>query len=112
MRTLGVLQVGEYSLKERFEMKYLHQVSYLRDTYGVDKHHICLVFCITCICELPQDITMFMWTTIVHSLSQVADRLMSSPRWVDRAAHNSTLVLNICPRHRGKVGNRKTSARG
>ena len=64
MQTLGALQVDEYSLKERFEMKYSHQVSCLLDTYGVDKHHVCLVFCIACICELPQDITMFMWTTI------------------------------------------------
>ena len=37
------------------------------------------------VCELPQDITMFMWTTIVQSLSQVADHPMSSPCWVDRA---------------------------
>ena len=59
MRTLGVLQVDEHSLKERFEMKYLHQVSYLRDTYRVDKHHACLVFYIACICELPHDIAMF-----------------------------------------------------
>ena len=86
MRTLGVLQVGEYSLKERFEMKYLHQVLYLRDPYGVDKHNVCLVFCIACICELLQDITMFMWT-ILYSLSQVADHPMSSPCWVDRAGH-------------------------
>ena len=41
------------------------------NTHGVDKHHVCLVFCIACICELPQDITMFMWTTIVHSLSLI-----------------------------------------
>ena len=82
-----MLEVDENSLKERFDMKYLHQVSYLRDTYGVDKHHVCLVFCIPCICELPQDITMFMWTTIAHSLSQVADHPMSSPCWVDRAGH-------------------------
>ena len=33
------------------------------------------------------DITMFMWTTTVHSLSQVADHPMSSPCWVDRAGH-------------------------
>ena len=82
-----MLQVDECSLKERFGMKYLHQESYLRDTYGVDKHNVCLVFCIACICELPQDITMFMWTTIVHSLSQVTDHPMSSPCWVDRAGH-------------------------
>ena len=74
-----MLEVDEYSLEELFEMKYLHQVSYLRGTYGVDKHHVCLVFCIACICKLPQDMTMFMWTTIVHSLSQVADHPMSSP---------------------------------
>ena len=43
------------------------------------------MFCIACICELPQGITMFMWTTIVNSLSQVADHPMSSPCWVDRA---------------------------
>ena len=30
---------------------------------------------------------MFMWTTIVHSLSQVADHPMSSPCSVDRAGH-------------------------
>ena len=28
---------------------------------------------------------MFMWTTKVNSLSQVADHPMSSPCWVDRA---------------------------
>ena len=28
---------------------------------------------------------MFMWTTIVNSLSQVADHPMSSPCWVDGA---------------------------
>ena len=55
------------------------------NTYGVDKHHVCLVFCIACIRELPWDITMLMLTTIVNSLSQVADRPMSSPCWVDRA---------------------------
>ena len=67
-------------------MRYLHQVSYLRDAYGVDKHHhACVVFCIARICELPQDITMFMWTTIVNSPSQVADHPKSSPCWVDRA---------------------------
>ena len=34
---LGCLEVVEYSLKERFNMKYLHQVSYLRlqDVIGV-----------------------------------------------------------------------------
>ena len=86
MQTLGVLQVDEYSLKERFEMKYLHQVSYLCDTY-VDEHNACLVFCISCVCELPQDISTFIWTNIVHSLSQVSDRPMSSLCWVDRAGH-------------------------
>ena len=40
-----MLEVDEYSLKERFDMKYSHQVSYLRDAYGVDKHRVCLVFC-------------------------------------------------------------------
>ena len=30
---------------------------------------------------------MFMWTTIANFLSQVADRPMSSPCWVDRAGH-------------------------
>ena len=28
-----------------------------------------------------------MFTTVVHSLSQVADHPMSSPCWVDRAGH-------------------------
>ena len=45
MRTLGVLEVDENSLKERFDMKYLYPVSNLRDAYGVDKHHhVYLVF--------------------------------------------------------------------
>ena len=30
-----MLQVEEYLLKERFDTKYLHRVSYLRDAYGV-----------------------------------------------------------------------------
>ena len=30
---------------------------------------------------------MFLWTTIVHSLSQVAGNPMSNPSWVDRAGH-------------------------
>ena len=30
---------------------------------------------------------MFTWTTIVNSLSQVADHPMSSPCWVDRAGN-------------------------
>ena len=30
---LSVLEVEEYLLKERFDTKYLHQVSYLRDAY-------------------------------------------------------------------------------
>ena len=30
-----MLAVDEHSLKERFDMKYLHQVSYLRDAYGI-----------------------------------------------------------------------------
>ena len=38
------------------------------NTHGVDKYHVCLVFCIiTCICKLPWDITMFMWTTRYNS---------------------------------------------
>ena len=68
-----MLHVDEYSLKERFEMKY----SWYRQTS-------CLLGVLHCMCELPQDITMFMWT-IVNSLSQVADHPMSSPCWVDRA---------------------------
>ena len=30
---------------------------------------------------------MFKWTTIVNSLSRVADHPVSSPCWVDRAGH-------------------------
>ena len=30
-----MLEVEEYLLKERLDMKYLRQVSYLRDVYGV-----------------------------------------------------------------------------
>ena len=30
-----MLEVVEYSLKERFNTKYVHQVSYLRDAYGI-----------------------------------------------------------------------------
>ena len=41
---LGVLEVVEYSLKERFDIKYLHQVSYLRlqDVIGVCLSYYCL----------------------------------------------------------------------
>ena len=41
---LGCLEVVEYSLKERFNMKYLHQVSYLRlqDVIGVCLSYCCL----------------------------------------------------------------------
>ena len=45
---LGCLEVVEYSLKERFNMKYLHKVSYLRlqDLIGVcrsyTRYHICV----------------------------------------------------------------------
>ena len=70
MRALCVRKVDEYSLKEGFEMKH---------------HHVCLAFCIGCICDLPQAITVFVWTTIVNFLSQGADHPMSSPCWVDRA---------------------------
>ena len=35
--------------------------------------------------KLPRNITTLMWTTIVYSLSQVADHPMSSPCWVDKA---------------------------
>ena len=55
------------------------------NTYGVDKHHhVCLVFCMSCICELPQDITVYL-DYYRNSLSQVADHPMSSPCRVDRA---------------------------
>ena len=108
-----MLQVDEYSMKERFEMKYLHQVLYLRGKYGVDNYHVCLVFCIACICELPQDMTMFMWTTIAHSLSQVADRPMSSPSCVDRAGHvlvYRTMYSNdVAPCSQKKVPSRRVS---
>ena len=102
MRTLGVLQVDEYSLKERFEMKYLWC-----------KHNVFLVFRIACICELPQDITMFMWTTIANFLSQVADRPMSSPSCVDRAGHvlvYRTMYSNdVAPCSQKKVPSRRVS---
>ena len=67
----------------------------------LDKHHVCLVFCIACICELPWDITMLMWTTIVNSLSKVADHPMSSPCWVDRVgpvlAYRTMHLNNVVP---------------
>ena len=37
---------------------------------------------------------MFMWTAIVHSLSQVADHPMPSPCWVDRVLAYRTMRLN------------------
>ena len=41
---LGCLEVVEYSIKERFNMKYMHQVSYLRlqDVIGVCLSYCCL----------------------------------------------------------------------
>ena len=65
MRTLGVLEVEEYLLKERFDTKYLHQVSYLRDAYGVgvlqDVVGVCSSYCClsgtTCVPVIVQYIT-------------------------------------------------------
>ena len=44
MRMLGCLEVVEYSLKERFNKKYLHHVSYLhlQDVIGVCLSYCCL----------------------------------------------------------------------
>ena len=44
MRILGCLEVVEYSLKERFNVKYLHHVSYLRlqDVIGARLSYCCL----------------------------------------------------------------------
>ena len=41
---LGCLEVGEYSVKERFNMEYVHQVSYLRlqDVIGVCLSYYCI----------------------------------------------------------------------
>ena len=44
---------------------------------------------------------MFMWTTIVNSLSHVADHPMSSPCWADRAgpvlAYRTTNLNDVAP---------------
>ena len=50
-----VLEVVEYSLKERFDMKYLRQVSYLRlqDVIGVCLLYCCLS-CTTCVLVVVQ----------------------------------------------------------
>ena len=46
-------------------------------------------------------LTMFMWNTIVNSLSQVADHPMSSPCWVDRAgpvlAYRTMHLSDVAP---------------
>ena len=49
-----MLEVVEYSLKERFDMKYLHQVSYLRlqDVIGVCPSYCCLSGT-TCVLVIP-----------------------------------------------------------
>ena len=65
MRTLGVLEVEEYLLMERFDTKYLHQVSYLRDEYGVGVLQgvvgVCSSYCCpsstTCVPVIVQYIT-------------------------------------------------------
>ena len=82
MRVLCVVQVDEYSLKERFEMKY----SWCRQTSRLLGVLHCMHMYVSyrrtsewlCLCGLPGNI-------IVNSLSQVADHPMSSPCWVDRA---------------------------
>ena len=53
-----MLEVVEYSLKERFDMKYLHQVSYLhlQDVIGVCLSYCCLSGT-TCIPVIVQYIT-------------------------------------------------------
>ena len=44
---------------------------------------------------------MFMWTTIVNSLSQDADHPISSPYWVDRAgpvlAYRTMYLNDVAP---------------
>ena len=47
---LGVLEVVEYSLKERFNMKYLHHVSYLVCVY----HTINCISRTTCVLVVVQ----------------------------------------------------------
>ena len=53
---LGCLGFVEYSLKERFNMKYLHQVSYLRlqDVIGVCLSYCCLSGTTTCVLVVIQ----------------------------------------------------------
>ena len=47
---------------------------------------------------------MFMWTTIVNSLSQVADHPVSSPCWVNRAgpvlAYRTMQLNDVAPASR------------
>ena len=50
MRTLGELEVEEYLLKERFDTRYLHQVSYLRDAHGVGVLQDVVGVCSSCCC--------------------------------------------------------------
>ena len=60
-----MLEVEEYLLKERFDTKYLHQVSYLLDAYGVgalqDVVGVCSSHCClsgtTCVSVIVQYIT-------------------------------------------------------
>ena len=54
------------------------------NTHGVDKDHVCLVFCIACICELPQDIIC----------------LCRLPQWTP--CHRSQTIR--CPVHVGLTG--------
>ena len=61
-----MLEFVEYSLKERFDMKYLHQVSYLRsqDVVGV-----CLSYC--CLSGTTCVLVVVQYNTAVYPVQRV-----------------------------------------
>ena len=77
-RGLGVLEVEEYLLKEWFDIKYLHRVSYLRDAYvvGVLQDVICCVLIMllsiwynVCACHSP--VYLYITATAVYLVQRI-----------------------------------------
>ena len=75
-----MLEVDEYLLKERFDIKYLHQVSYLRDAYGTgvlqDVIGMCSSYCYlsgtTCVPVIVQYIIVtVVYQYLVHRIIAV-----------------------------------------
>ena len=80
---LGCLEVVEYSLKERFNMKYLHQVSYLRlqDEIGVCLSYCCLSGTAVCVLVVVQYTAVYPVQRVYLSVQYITTSLLLLPTW-------------------------------